>query len=246
MDYNVCINGIETKAVFSEENINEIFLPLLRKLKKMSDEKGERILIMLAAPPGSGKSTLVEFLKHLSKSQEDLDEIDVVGMDGFHRYQDYLVSHTIKRNGIEIPMVNIKGAPFTFDFERLEAKIEQVKSIQNCKWPIYNRMTHNPQEDAIDICRNIVLLEGNYLLLDFPKWQELSRKADYTISISADPQMLRTRLIERKMKSGCDIKTAEEFVDFSDMVNVDTCLRHSKKADLMLEIDSKGRFTVVP
>ena len=48
-------------------------------------------------------------------------------MDGFHRRQEYLLSHTVNANGKEIPMVEIKGAPVTFDLGALEKKIAEVK-----------------------------------------------------------------------------------------------------------------------
>ena len=65
MKYNVDINGYHVEADFSQDSIDNIFIPLLRKLTDMQKEKGARILVMLAAPPAAGKSTLVSFLKYL-------------------------------------------------------------------------------------------------------------------------------------------------------------------------------------
>ena len=39
-------------------------------------------------------------------------------------------------------------------------------------------------------------------------------------------------------------KASAEFVDFSDMPNVRLCLEHSKKADLILELDRDGDYHV--
>ena len=79
---------------------------------------------MLAVPPGAGKSTLSSFLE-------------------------YLTSHTTKVNGQEALMVDIKGAPVTFDLERLKDKTEKMLSENNSGWPVYNRLLHNPVEDAV-------------------------------------------------------------------------------------------------
>ena len=46
-------------------------------------------------------------------------------------------------------MVDIKGAPVTFDLERLKNKTEKMLSENNCDWPVYNRLLHNPVEDAV-------------------------------------------------------------------------------------------------
>ena len=91
-------------------------------------------------------------------------------------------------------------------------------------------------DDAITIDTDIVLIEGNYLLLDADGWRDLSQYADYTISLTADEEMLRSRLIRRKMKTGMTREDAERFVETSDMRNVRVCLDKTMKADLELSI----------
>lgn len=242
MNYSFDINGIEVNARYSEENINDIFIPLLKKMKELRDLKKGRVLVMLAAPPGSGKSTILSFLKYLSENTKGLDPVSIIGMDGFHRYQEYLVSHTIERDGRSIPMVEVKGAPETFDLEKLLAKVKSVSAGEKCGWPEYNRMTHNPLEDAIVVDSDIVILEGNYLLLKDEGWDKLKDYADLTISVTADENMLRQRLIDRKMKSGKTREQAKEFVEFSDMYNVRTVLERSQDADIKLEILPDGSY----
>lgn len=234
MKYKTIINGIEVEATYSEESIREIFVPLLLHLKELQEKKGDRVLCMLAAPPGAGKSTLLEFLQELSKTDPSLPKITVIGMDGFHRYQGYLLTHTTERDGRRLTMVEIKGAPETFDLERLTTFVKRVAAGEDCGWPTYNRMTHNPQDDAIFVTGDIVILEGNYLLLDWPGWRDLSSYADYTVSLSADLEFLRKRLEERKIASGTEPDKARAFVEFSDLYNARTVTEHSKAADLSL------------
>ncbi|MER1994140.1 MAG: hypothetical protein ABS897_08910, partial [Eubacteriales bacterium] len=64
--HSVNINGIAVEASYSERAAEEIFVPLLEQLEALRREKGRRILAMLAAPPGAGKSTLASFLAGLS------------------------------------------------------------------------------------------------------------------------------------------------------------------------------------
>ena len=222
MEYSANINGIDVNAFFSEESVKTLFTPLLEHLSAIHSEKRKRILVMLAAPPGAGKSTLVSFLEYLAKEIIPEKSFQSIGMDGFHRRQDYLLSNTVHMNGKEIPMVDIKGAPITFDLDCLD------------------RLLHNPVEDAIMIDADIVLLEGNYLLLDLDGWGELSDCADYTISLSADEELLRERLITRRIATGVKPEDAEKFVDFSDMANVRLCLEKTKVANLELEISHDG------
>ncbi|ADL33464.1 phosphoribulokinase/uridine kinase family protein [Butyrivibrio proteoclasticus B316] len=242
MNYSININGIDVDATYSDKSIKEIFNPLLEHLTALQKEKGRRILVLLAAPPGAGKSTLVSFLQTLSEDHELLSDIQAIGMDGFHRRQEYLLSHTTIRDGQEIKMVEIKGAPVTFDLEALRKRIEMVLSGGSIGWPSYDRHLHNPVEDATVINRDIVLLEGNYLLLDEDGWRDLRDLADYTILVRADEDMLRKRLIDRKAKSGNSREKAEKFVDYSDMANVRLCLNKSLSADLELFINQDGDF----
>ena len=99
---------------------------------------------------------------------------------------------------------------------------------------------HNPIEDVLHIESSIILREGNYLLLDADGWRDLSSFADYTISVRAEETLLRTRLIDRRIKTGVEKEAATRFVDFSDMPNVRLCLEKTMRADLELQIGEDG------
>lgn len=245
MIFEMEINGIKSRVRFSEENISGLFLPLLGCLTRLREQKGRRILAFLAAPPGAGKSTLLSFLKELSEQTEGCAPLTAIGMDGFHRYQDYLLTHTTIRGGEEIPMVKVKGAPETFDLERLTERVRRVAAGEECGWPEYDRLLHNPREDAVRITGDLVLLEGNYLLLNRPGWKKLRAYADYTIRLEADEAFLRQRLIDRRIRTGVDAEEAARFVDYSDMANVRICLRESAAADRVWRVDTDGFTDVV-
>ena len=172
-------------------------------------------------------------------------DVQIIGMDGFHRRQAYLVSHTVVRDGEEIPMSRIKGAPATFDLEKLTDRLKRVAAGENCGWPIYDRRLHDPVDDVITVNGNIVLLEGNYLLLDVPGWRELRTYADYTVLIRADEELLRRRLTDRKAMGMASYDEAERFVEFSDMKNVRTCLEKSGDADLILRMTGDGEYEII-
>lgn len=243
MEFIACINGMDVTARYTDESVNTIFLPLLRHLTALQRERGRRILVLLAAPPAAGKSTLVSFLEHLSRTEAGLTPIQSIGMDGFHHYQDYLASHTVVKNREEIPMARVKGSPISFDLELMTQRIRQVAAGENCGWPEYNRRLHNPRDNAVAITGSIILLEGNYLLLDRPGWSELKQYADYTIRISADKNDVRERLVQRKAGStGWPREQAEAFVDFSDIDNVMEVTEHSVPGDLNLRMRSDGSY----
>lgn len=142
----------------------------------------------------------------------------------------------------EISMARIKGAPETFDLEGLTDRLARAASGENCGWPIYDRRLHDPVDNAITVDGDIILLEGNYLLLNRDGWQELKKYADYTVFLRADEDMLRRRLTDRKALGMASYEEAARFVEFSDFRNVRTCLNCFGGADLELEVDENGRF----
>lgn len=221
------INGIPVRASYTEENVREIFLPLLSRWTEMQRKKGSRLLVMLAAPPAAGKSTLAAFLEKLSKETEGITPLTAVGMDGFHYHREYLASHTAVRDGNTVPLSAVKGSPESFDIGKLRAQIHAFQTGGGRFWPYYDRQIHDPVEDAVEVSGEIVLLEGNYLLLDAPGWRDLREEADDTLRILVREEDVRERLIVRKAATGnMSREEAERFVDFSDLRNVRTCMAH--------------------
>lgn len=243
MRFDVSINALPVSAVYDDDCVEELFLPLLRKWTEAAKRK-KRYLVFLAAPPGAGKSTLAEFLKSLSEADPALEPLTVIGMDGFHRMQADLLAHSTVRGGKTISLVDVKGCPETFRLEDFRRAIERVKSGDAVGWPVYDRLLHDPVENAVTVTGRIVLLEGNYLLLDRPGWRELAALADYTLFVSAAPDFLRERLVTRRMLTGVSRADSEAFVDFSDMANARLCLEAALPADTVLEETGDGSYVL--
>ena len=64
--YTYEVNGFQIHVEYEEKDIETIFIPLLQKWKKMQKKAGRRILVFLSAPPGTGKTTLVQFVSSLN------------------------------------------------------------------------------------------------------------------------------------------------------------------------------------
>ena len=61
-EYLFKVNGFEMTAVYNEDTIQKVFLPLLKQLQQLQKEKKERIIVFMAAPPAVGKTTLCGLL----------------------------------------------------------------------------------------------------------------------------------------------------------------------------------------
>ncbi|MDD3277329.1 MAG: nucleoside/nucleotide kinase family protein [Lachnospiraceae bacterium] len=235
------VNGFEVEADYKESTVEKVFIPLLKKMDEIQKEKGRRILVFLAAPPAVGKSTLAEYLQVLSKRREGLQEIQALGLDGFHYHSDYIAGHEAVVDGIRFPMQSVKGCPETFDLEKLKKKLDAICE-GNILWPVYDRNRHDVTEDVIKVEKNIILLEGNWLLLKDDGWKELKKKCDFSILIRAEEEALKERLIQRKIRGGFDRAEAEDFYEQSDSKNVIRVLRNSQKADVTIRMKEDNDY----
>lgn len=234
MHYELMVNGLKINAEYQKEEIEEIFIPLLDRWELLAKEKKHRIFVFLAAPPGCGKTTLSLFLESLS--QDRAYPIQAIGMDGFHYPNAYLDHHTMIEEGKEYLLRERKGSCDTFDKERLKEKIREGKNSDNL-WPIYSRAIHDVVEDQIQLQKPIILLEGNYLLLNGKGWEDLIKECDDCVFLFAKEELLKHRLVERKMAGGMKREDAERFYEQSDQKNIVQVLEHHHPANITLYLE---------
>lgn len=211
---------------------------------KELDPAAARTIVFLAAPPGAGKSTLAAVLERLAQSQPGMPRAQAVGMDGFHHTNMYLDRHKLDcPDGKPVSLRSIKGAPETFDVEGFAHALHETRvSSDPVQWPAYSRVAHDVVADGPIVSAPIVIVEGNYLLLDEGPWRDLAELCDLSIFVEADEAMLRERLVARKVRGGLSRTEAERFFEQSDGKNVRRVLAHRRPADITMTLDSSGRM----
>lgn len=233
MRYDLLVTGYPVTAECDEAVARKI----LETLRGRLPGDGGRLIAFVAGPPGVGKSTLTAFLERFAAEWPGFPRVQALGMDGFHYPQAYIESHEVSRGGSRIPMKRVKGAPDTFDAEGLKSRLTLLKS-QDAFWPAYDRRKHDVTPDALWADAPILLVEGNYLLLDEPVWRELPH--DYAVFMKAEEAWLRDRLIARKIRGGLTAAQAETFYAECDGPNARLCLTRSLPADSTLTVGEKG------
>ena len=181
---------------------------LLSIIEKSADGKN-RFLVAIAGPPGSGKSTIAEILeKRLGTSAA------VLPMDGFHLENDRLT---------EMGLLHRKGAPETFDAEGFVELVASLRDHETVHFPTFDRATDRtvPKSGCIEAMTKIILVEGNYLLLDRPPWSELPQLFDLSVCLVVDRDELKSRLIQRWIDHGLSKRSAHERAEANDMINAD-------------------------
>ena len=233
------VSGFKYETCFSDKEINDIYIPLLKKLTDLRSILKRRVIVFLAGPPAVGKSTLALFLERLSQEYTKILSIQSLSLDGFHYCNDYLKSNNIIIDGCEHSLYEIKGMPETYDLENFIVHLDELK-CKNIRWPIYDRNIHNPIMDKAEVTSEIILIEGNWLLLNEEGWKKLKYLCDYSIFIECNEEVVRNRLINRKIRGGLSAEKALEFYERTDKKNVLRVMENRLPADLTLIMLSSG------
>jgi pantothenate kinase len=180
-----------------------------------------RLLVAIAGPPGAGKSTLSDGLA------EQLDGAVVVPMDGFH-----LDNRVLEARGL----LSRKGAPETFDVAGFSSLIKRLQTEDEVVIPVFDRSRDLAVAGArvIGAEAQILLIEGNYLLLDEAPWRDLGAFWHLTIGIEVPISVLETRLTQRWRDHGLDAAAAEARAMGNDIPNARRVVNGSSRADVIL------------
>ena len=80
----------------------------------------------------------------------------------------------------------------------------------------------------------IILVEGNYLLLNRPGWKKLFPLFDLTISISAPVESMLAGLRQRHLRGGRDPESIENHLHAVDLPDMQLIADRSKPAEIQI------------
>ena len=176
-------------------------------------ERGDRVLLGVAGAPGAGKTTLAERIVAAVEAEGRFRAAHVP-MDGFH-----LADAALDRLGRR----GRKGALDTFDGWGYRSLLRRLRDrADEPVWaPGFERVLEQPIAGSIAVGREIdlVVSEGNYLLVDASPWSEAAALLDEVWFCDAPEAVRRDRLIARHIAFGKDPAAAAAWVDAVDLPN---------------------------
>jgi pantothenate kinase len=182
-----------------------------------------RFLVAIAGPPASGKTTLAADLAHtLGQGAR------VVPMDGFHFDDAVLMARGHRAR---------KGAPHTFDVAGLAHCLSRIRAGDEVAIPIFDRSLElaRAAADVVGPEDRIIVVEGNYLLLNRAPWTDLQALFDFRVLVTASEELLTRRLVARWEHYGRS--DAADWITSNDLPNARVVLAESTGADLVVAAD---------
>ncbi|CAN5909879.1 nucleoside/nucleotide kinase family protein [soil metagenome] len=186
--------------------------PHLARLRALLGGGGRKLLGLVGAP-GSGKSTLATALQNALPQATQ-----IVPMDGFH-----LANVELARLG----RAGRKGAPDTFDSAGYVALLRRLReqradaSANIVYAPEFRREIEEPVAGAIAVLptTQLVVTEGNYLLLQQGPWREVAALLDEIWYVDVDDALRTERLLRRHEQFGRSPEAARAWVAATDDPN---------------------------
>lgn len=189
-----------------------------------------RAVLGIAGPPGSGKTTLVTRLLTAVTAYPALSGLVAhVPMDGFHLTNAELDS---------LGRRDRKGAPDTFNAIAYAGVLASVRSVPRAvvTAPSFDHVVGEPLADTVvvPVDANLVVTEGNYLLLGEGDWVGVPDLLDEVWWCALDGHVRVERLVTRHVETGRGVDDATEWVLRSDEANARAVDGGADRADVVL------------
>jgi pantothenate kinase len=151
-------------------------------------------------------------------------------MDGFH------LDNAILAERGQLP---VKGAPQTFDADGFVSLLQRLAEPTDkpVYVPVFDRAADLARNAAqcVDKSHRVIIVEGNYLLLDRDGWNTLPAIFHLSIMLDVPLATLEERLVQRWLDHGLTQEQARLRALDNDIPNARLVLQESKPADLTFE-----------
>ncbi len=238
------VAGHPVRAQLAREGLWCCYLPLVQVALSRWSRLQRRVLVGIAGAGASGKSVFAALISRILNRVGGI-RAAVCALDGFHYPNAYLdAHHTTLEDGERVPLRRVKGSPASFDVGAFVQALRDLREQEEVRLPRYDRKIHDPVPDAVRIGTEvgIVLVEGNYLLLDDGQWSQIGDLLDMRLFIDVPQQELRRAMVERHVAGGRSAQEARRYYERVDRRNAELILLTAVRADIVLHRDARQRL----
>lgn len=244
------VAGHAVQARLSPAELWRFYLPVCQAVAALSKGAGARTLVGIAGPGGSGKSVFAGLLSVIMQGgfAGAGPGVALCTMDGFHYPNAHLDSHFARdAEGRRVSLRALKGTPDTFDADGFVRCLRELRAGRSVTVPRYDRRLHDPVADGprIGPDRRVVLVEGNYLLLDDGAWAGVAGLLDLRLFLTLPAEALREAMIRRHVRGGRSREDAARHFERVDGPNGRLIMSTAHRADLVVRRDAAGRVVGV-
>ncbi|KAL6413059.1 hypothetical protein AUP68_02556 [Ilyonectria robusta] len=204
-----------------------------------------RVIIAFSGPPGSGKSTIAAEVVQRINTQTGRPTAAVIPMDGFHYSRAHL--DTLPNRGEAYAR---RGAHWTFDSDGVLKLVKALHVSRNgpthiITAPSFDHKSKDPVADALRIEpeTQIVIIEGNWLLLDRAPWKQIPDYVDDTWFVDVEPSLARHRVAARHIEAGIETNWEEAIAraNKNDLLNGEEVRRNLITPNVIVQsVDDKA------
>ncbi|KAF9876112.1 phosphoribulokinase/uridine kinase [Colletotrichum karsti] len=190
-----------------------------------------RLIIALAGPPGSGKTTIAQrVVSAINTSPEPHPKSIVLSADGFH-----LPLATLRALPNAAEAIARRGAPWTFDGPAVVDLVRQLRSSAGQRPVLAPTFDHKIKDPVIggftvDADVEVCIIEGNYLLVDEEPWDQIAPLVDDRWLVRVEPSLARMRVAKRHIAAGIEttMEDALHRAETNDMINGEFVAKRSE------------------
>jgi len=229
------LDQTSTSVNVDRAEVENFYDPLGLHLLKISREQ-KRLIVVVAGPPGSGKTVFATLLVAVINAEADREEAVQIPLDGWHYPNKYLDTHTTPYLDQDMLLRQIKGSPVTYDTTAAYSCLEKIRKGGQISYPVYSRIQHDPiaNRGMVEPYHHIVILEGNYWLLQEAPWAKFQPLFDVRIFLTAKAETLLEGLRQRRLRGGRSAESTEQQIANVDLPNIEYVLKNSARADIIV------------